>query len=373
MQFTPLSQVHQRVTIGAPLPFNIRDSEGHLLLARGQMIESVDFRDTLFKRGALVDLAELRSPADRVALASPAELPGLWDNCMQQLGRTLNAATEDGFIDALEEAAPPVLALIERDKDLAIFQVLRQQGNEHIQYGVNHSMHAAITCCLVAQRLGWEGEDVQRVFKAALTMNLAMLELQGQLALQPSPPTAEQRAAIHDHPEESRRLLELAGVTDIDWLTAVARHHESHDGRGYPRGLRDPGDFANLVRRADIYTAKLAPRRHRDAIPADKASRTMFMQDPSHPMTAALVKEFGVYPPGCLVRLLTGETAVVIQRGPTVIAPVVAVLTTPNGELMTQPERRETSQPGQGVHSVLGPQANGLKISPEVLMALMHH
>ena len=44
---------------------------------------------------------------------------------------------------------------------------------------------------------------------------------------------------------------------------------------------------------------------------ADVAGRQMFMQDPGHPMTAALVKEFGIYPPGCHVRLASGELAVV--------------------------------------------------------------
>ena len=39
------------------------------------------------------------------------------------------------------------------------------------------------------------------------------------------------------------------------------------------------------------------------------------MQDPGHPICAALVKEFGVYPPGCFVTLASGETGVVVKRG----------------------------------------------------------
>jgi hypothetical protein len=58
---------------------------------------------------------------------------------------------------------------------------------------------------------------------------------------------------------------------------------------------------------AEIDTAKLNRR----------AGRQMFMQDPGHPMTAALAKGFGVYPPGCHVALVTGELGAVIQRGAT--------------------------------------------------------
>ena len=370
MQFTSLALVQQRVVIGAPLPFNIRDHDGQLLLARGQWLESTEQRQALFDRGALVDLAELRSTTDTVLLARPEALPGLWSRCMDRLGQTLKASSHEGFAEALDEATPPVLALIERDKDLAIFQVLRQNGNAHLQYGVNHAVHAAITGFLVAQRLGWTEADVQRVFKAALTMNLSMLELQGQLALQTRPPSAEQRAAIVAHPGLSRRMLELAGVTDSDWLTAVSQHHESHDGSGYPAGLRDPSDIAALVRRADIYTAKLSPRVGREAITADKAGRMMFMQDPGHPMTAALIKEFGVYPPGCFVRLMSGETGLVVKRGPTVMAPVVAVLTSAYGSSLPLPIRRDTSQRDYAVHSVLTPHTGSVRVSPEVLLAV---
>jgi ribosomal protein L2 len=60
-----------------------------------------------------------------------------------------------------------------------------------------------------------------------------------------------------------------------------------------------------------VYTSKLAARSSRDALAADIAGRQMFMQDPGHPMTAALVKEFGIYPPGCHVRLNSGELRMV--------------------------------------------------------------
>jgi HD-GYP domain-containing protein (c-di-GMP phosphodiesterase class II) len=371
MQFSPLSHVKQRVKVGAPLPFNVRNNDQTLLLARGHVVQTVEQMEALFERGALVDVAELQTPADRMRLAKPAELPGLWTDCLNKLGDTLRNSDDAGFLDTLEDNTAPVLALVERDKDLAIFQVLRQEGGELVQYGVTHATHAAITGYLVAQRLGWAADDAQRVFKAALTMNISMLELQGQLAIQDSPPTPEQREAIHAHPEFSRMMLELAGVTDHDWLSAVAQHHENTEGTGYPSGMNAPGDIAMLVRRADIYTAKLSPRCGRSAIAADKAGRMMFMQEPGHPMVSALVKEFGVYPPGCFVRLMSGETGLVVKRGATVMSPLVAVLTSPTGVTMGEPLRRDTSNKAYAVHSVLGGPAGQLKVSPGKLLAAL--
>jgi HD-GYP domain-containing protein (c-di-GMP phosphodiesterase class II) len=369
MQFSPLSLVKHRVAVGVPLPFNVRNTDRTLLLARGQVVKSADQMAALFERGALVDLAELTT-TDVVAMAEPKELPRLWKKCLTQLGDTLQTAGDSGFRDALDAATPPVLALVERDKDLAIFQLLRQEGNAFVQYGVDHANHAAICAYLVAQRLGWADDDALRAFKAAMTMNVAMLELQGQLAEQTTPPTPEQRTAIHDHPVASRALLELSGVTDGDWLLAVEQHHEHHDGSGYPKGLREVGDLAALVRRADIYTAKLSPRKGREAIAADQAGRMMFMQDAGHPMTAALVKEFGVYPPGCWVRLANGEAGIVVRRGATVMTPIVAVFISPAGATLGEPVRRDTGHPGHAVHSVLGAQKRKLPVSPDLLVAM---
>ena len=81
------------------------------------------------------------------------------------------------------------------------------------------------------------------------------------------------------------------------------------------------------ARRADLYTAKLASRERRAALTADDAGRQMFSQDPGNSMTAALMKVFGAYPPGCYVRLASGAIGVVVERGPTVTTPIVACIT----------------------------------------------
>lgn len=66
MQFSQLSTVRQQIHLGAPLPFNVRDSDATLLLARGQIIGSLEQLEALFQRGALVDIAELRATAQAV-------------------------------------------------------------------------------------------------------------------------------------------------------------------------------------------------------------------------------------------------------------------------------------------------------------------
>ncbi len=375
MHYSPLATVKHRIKLGAPVPFNIRNSDHTLLLARGQVINSEAQLDALFERGALVDSDELKSPRQEITDAQPEHLPGLWGKCIDRVGRTLRASMDVNaatFAQALDEAAKPVLALVERDPDLAIFQVVRQDVKASNAYGVAHSVHTAIASYLVAHRLGWAPEQVEKVFKAALTMNLSMLELQTRLATQVTPLTAAQRETIHHHPTRSAEMLVASGITDADWLGAVGQHHEMADGTGYPNHHTTVSDMASLLRRVDIYTAKLSTRVTRGPVPANQAGRDLFMLDQGHPMTAAIVKEFGVYPPGCFVALASGEVGVVISRGTTANSPIVAALTNRKGEPLIEPVRRNTAQQENAITSVVNEATLRVRVSPERLVMLAH-
>lgn len=371
MHHTPLAQVRHRVSAGQPLPFNVYRSDTTLLLARGQMVVNDEQLEQLFERGSLVDLRELQAVRAHVADLPRQALPAMWRDCMGQIGDVLRNPQAQGFRAALDDASAPLEALIARDPDLAIFQVLRQEGNAHVQYGLTHAVHASIVAQLVAQRLGWSDDETQRAFRAALTMNVSMFELQGRMAQQDHPPTPEQRRQIHDHPRRSRELLEMAGVVDADWLLGVEQHHEDRKGGGYPGACAEPNELATLLHRADVYTSKLSARAYREAQLADQAGRDIFMQDPGHPICAALVKEFGVYPPGCFVTLASGETGVVVQRGASVMTPVVAALTNSYGSPLPVPVRRDTRMPLHAIAGVLKPRQMRAKVEPEKLAALV--
>jgi hypothetical protein len=370
MQLAALSTVTHRIRIGAPLPFGVRDRQRTLLLERGQVIATTAQLDALLERGALVDIAEAGTLVDVVREVPRADLPRLWQQTLVQIGATLARCEGASFRAALDEAAAPALALVERDPDLAIFQILTGGANVDVAYGVRRSLHGAVTASLVAQRLAWQPAEVEKAFKAALTMNVSMLELQGMLAHQTTPPSPTQRAALRSHPMRSVQMLELAGITDAGWLRAVLQHHEVEDGSGYPSGRRDVDELATLLRRADVYTSKLSARHTREAMSADAAGRAMFMQDPGHPMTHAIVKEFGIYPPGAYVRLASGSVGVVVGRGPSITAPVVACLTDGAGRTLPEPHRCATTDRANAVVALLPALAETPRVSAETLVAL---
>jgi HD-GYP domain-containing protein (c-di-GMP phosphodiesterase class II) len=372
MQIAPLTTVQHRIKVGAPLPFGIRNAEGQLLLAKGQMIGNEAQLEALLSRGATVDIAELNSIRNEIQQAGFDKLPLLWAQAADTLGRLLKAKMTEGFEMRLLDVAKPIVLLIEKDPDLAIFGVIRQEAPGAVHYGVSHSLHTAITCYLSVKRLGWSEEDKARVLKAALTMNLSIVELQALLVTQTKPLSPQQREQINTHPMESAELLRKGGVRDPGWLDAVEQHHEVIGGKGYPKKLTEVGDVATMVRLADVYTAKLSARQTRQAIGASDAGRGLFTNEQGHPCAAAIIKEFGLYPPGTLVKLYSGECGVVIRRGETATTPMVAALTNRDGMPLMDPLRRLTTSKDNAIVGLTNEKAIRVRIPTEKLIKLVH-
>jgi hypothetical protein len=344
VQLLPLLEVAHQIKPGLPLAWSIRDGNGKLLLARGHRVADEQMLAALLARGMFVDAVEMRAALSASsAPARPREgFFGRWRLFSGRLNTLLTTSPPE-LRAALDEVIDMLMSLADRSPDKVLFQIMRHDQTRLQSYGVSHSLHCAAVCCLTGRRMGWDDNQRRMLVSAALSMNLSMIELQGRLAVQPVPPTPEQRRAIDEHPIRSAEMLIAAGVDDRLWLAAVEQHHELTDGTGYPSRRTDVAELAQALHYADVFTAKLSARASRLALTPDVAVRQIFTGSAGHPLAAALVKEFGIYPPGCFVRLATGEIAIVVQRGHSVSTPVVACLTNVAGQPMMTPQRRETT------------------------------
>ncbi|NRF70910.1 hypothetical protein HLB44_28285 [Aquincola sp. S2] len=372
MKLLPLAELRARLAPGRPLPWGVRDERGHLLLGKGHLVDSEAMLEALLARGVFVEAGEAAAaqPDAAPAAAAPSDIATgtpfeRWDKLCSNLATVLANPLEKLFLQRVREAALHVHALSEINTDLLLYLILRQDHGRFETYGITHALHVACVCNLLAQRLGWDRNDQQRVIGAALTMNLAMIDLQGVLARQPSPPTKRQRELIHEHPTQAVRLLRAAGLDDEPWLAAVEDHHERRGGGGYPRNRAEPGTMAQLLRLTDQFTAKHSARATRSALPAQLAARQLFIENPGDPLAALLIKEFGIYPPGCLVRLTSGELGIVVRRGRSANAPWVATLTTSQGRAVAAPALRDTARSEYAITSSVPEPASRPRLAPQ--------
>lgn len=66
--------------------------------------------------------------------------------------------------------------------------------------------------------------------------------------------------------------------------------------------------LARLVQRAGIFAARLSPLKKRQAMSATAAAKAVYLDEFQKPDEAgsAIIKAFGLHPPGCLVQLKSG-------------------------------------------------------------------
>ncbi|MBE0622788.1 MAG: phosphohydrolase [Burkholderiales bacterium] len=345
-----------QLKIGQTLIWDVYDQSGNLLLRRGQEITRESQIDSLLQRGLFADIAGHAGSSGVSSLEDDANYDPfwLWDKAQGKLARLLRAPTaEAGFADKAMEISGLMHGLCERSPDMALAAIMLMEQKD---YPVIHSMHVAVLADLTARRIHWDEGRRTTLCCAALTMNIAMIELQALLFEQSTPLTSDQRSLIESHPGRGETMLRAAGIRDEVWLRAVREHHESPDGKGYPAGLTTPSEEALLLRTADILSAKVSPRATRSPMPSTGAVRALFLQEGSgegNPFSAAMIKEIGIYPPGTFVKLENGEVGVVQRRGGSANTPVVASLVTTQGMPRIQPVIRDTQTPGLGISAVM--------------------
>lgn len=356
-----------KVRLGEPLPWNIRDESTRLLLSRGHIVESEELLDALLARGAFVDIEEARAVAHLADLAEkertnisalkrPENLFSLWDQSAEEMHQLMAKLPEaPPSPGQITDFARRLIDLVDKDVDMALYHMVRQESAHLYYYGYNHAIHASVLCLLMARRLQWPQARILSLVQAALTMNMPILQLQGVMAEQDEPMRESQKVQIHAHPELAVQWLTEAGVADGDWLTAVAQHHEHADGNGYPQGRTDPNELAVALRVADVFTAKISPRKLRAALPIQEAARQLFREDHGGPLSSAVIKEFGLYPPGEVVKLSSGEVGVVMRRTDSVKCPLVAAITDDKSHPTVHTVQRDTSQ---APYTIVGPVAD---------------
>jgi len=381
-QRVPLAAVRDLVAVGVALPFRVLDTHARLLLSQGQFVSSETQLEALLERGAWVEYAEVQKirAARDAGAAGPvmstaqrqSTLFDRWEQRVWELDALLRKTGGPATLDTeLRDIASTVVAMVDRDPDVALFMTVRHEDRRFALYALTHGLHAATLAVLTGRTLGWAEDRVQCVARAALTMNVSMLELQATMAEQSDPPTRRQMDLIRSHPERSAQMLRDSGVTDADWLNAVLDHHEHAGGGGYPRGVEEVSELGRVLRAADVFAAKITPRALRAALSPQQAARDLFQQEGGGPVAAALIKSVGVHPPGELVQLRSGEVAIVTRRAAKGPAPMVASLSNRSGQPVTATVARDTAQPEFAITGPCVDRTRFTRVPPERVYGLI--
>lgn len=204
-------------------------------------------------------------------------------------------------------------------------------------YAPQHAVNTAVLAITLGDKVGLGKVELADLGLAALFHDIGMRSTPAELVEKPGPLSSDERRRLERHPLASVEEL-LAepsfGKSVLRRIVVAFEHHCGLDGSGYPVLERQPHLFARIVAIAAAYDALTTPRPWRKAFLPDEALG-MMLSDAGSRFDPALLKVFvnalGLYPVGTLVRLSSGELAVVAYsgvEGDRATRPMVALLGT---------------------------------------------
>ena len=373
-----------RIAVGQPIPVNIFDARGQLLIRKGQAITGAAHKEMLASHRAQVTELDLqawqRSHDRRVyamlrdgrsldeILSTPLpstildvdyavgfELTGGWLDLHEALNAVLyhGEGTRNAIsrLDAIQSRAT---ALLRADPDAALFTLFQALPDATLPYSAKHALLTAVISDLTAQTLQVDALVRPVLFQAALTMNISIARLQDALVRQTSPPTTDQQQQIVQHPARSVELLRGLGLDNEDLFDIVGGHRIPMDGTGLTRNL----ECRLILQMADQFIAKMAPRATRIGQMPIRAAKSIVADPDGKPtrIGSAMSRATGFYPPGTYVKLGNGETAVAVRRGGAANTPLVVSVIGAGGMALGQYTGRDTTDARYGVRGAVGAQ-----------------
>ncbi len=143
-------------------------------------------------------------------------------------------------------------------------------------YTNGHSMRVAIYTRSIAAEMGYEGEELDRIYYMALLHDCGKIGVPDSILGKPGRLTEEEFEIIKSHTVRGGeilshfRSLEKAGE-------GALYHHERYDGKGYPEGKAgtDIPLIARMICVADSYDAMNTDRVYRKKLPKDEIIREL--------------------------------------------------------------------------------------------------
>jgi HD-GYP domain-containing protein (c-di-GMP phosphodiesterase class II) len=143
-------------------------------------------------------------------------------------------------------------------------------------YTMGHSRAVADLAGEAGRLRGLTGDEVRALRRSGLVHDLGRLGVSNAIWDKRGTLTELERERVRLHPYFTERML--SGSPALASLgTLAAQHHERLDGSGYPRGVKAGAlsPSARILAAADVYSAMLEPRPHRDARPSADAAEEL--------------------------------------------------------------------------------------------------
>ena len=231
-------------------------------------------------------------------------------------------------------------------------------------YTFTHMVNVSILAMGQARALGIDGRLLREFGLSALMHDIGKVRTPREILNKPDKLTDAEFVIMRRHTVDGAEILRRTPEMPILAPVVAFEHHLRLDGTGYPVGAsRSALNVATMLCSiADVYDAMRSQRAYQQTSPSDRVLAVLKKNDGTQ-FDPHLVRRFvqllGIYPPGNLVKLSSGEVAVVTKvHAPDPYRPRVRVLFGRDGAALGAPYDRnlwESATEGASGETVVGP------------------
>ncbi|HET9194217.1 MAG TPA: HD-GYP domain-containing protein [Vicinamibacterales bacterium] len=244
----------------------------------------------------------------------------LWDSATTEGKPDADAAR--GIVDSLAQA------VAQNRTALLALTALKNYDN----YTFTHMVNVSILTMGQGRGLGIDGAALRQLGLAALLHDIGKVRTPPEILNKTEQLTDREFEILKRHTVDGAQILRTTPEVPALAPVVAFEHHLRADGTGYPRGVSRPelNVATMLCGISDVYDAMRSQRVYQQAFPTDRILSVLQRNDGKQ-FDQNLVRRFvqlvGIYPAGNLVRLDSGETAVVTKAyAPDPYRPRVKVL-----------------------------------------------
>ncbi len=239
----------------------------------------------------------------------------------------------------------------------------------------SHGVDTGVLAMAMGKEMDYAPPELKLLGLAALLHDVGQLRLPLNLLRKIHPFSPQDHKLIQVHCEIGERLLNAYPEIPQKSKTMVLNHHERIDGSGYPNGLRGSqiSESTQILSIADAYDAQISGRCSHPPVPPARALSELYKAAVAGQYQTSLVQQLiqllGVYPIGSLVRLNTGEQAIVVWvNHHSRMTPTIKLLKDSTGQSYQEQEIIDLSSqignaPPRSIAEALDPNLEGEDIS----------
>jgi len=259
------------------------------------------------RRHALERQAQSLARCERLFSEASATWRQISGNALRDPAQAMSRSVQmiDGFLNELSSS---------QETSIRLLSEISGDGN------ALHALNVTVVSLLLGRAMKLDETTMIDIGVGALLHDIGKQSLPDRVRIRSNTFTAVEERIYREHVSLGLQIAQKMGAT-AEVQAVLAQHHETADGKGYPKGLPGSGmsQAAKVVTLVNAYDNLCNPGNPASASTPHEAVSLMFAQlkprfDPA--CLTAFIRLMGVYPPGSVVQLSDERFALVVSVNP---------------------------------------------------------